>query len=190
TGSRCAHVEATSASERAAAAGSRSTHASASELAAAAGSRSAHVEATSASELAAGAGADGTPASGSPTTGQLPNGSPLGKRYVAPAAEAVGGGDCTRNLMVVGDDAQSIYGFRAASIRNILDFPNQFPGARRITLEQNYRSTKPILDVSNAVIAYARERFPKNLWPVRPGGARPVLLTCSDEAEQSTQGDE
>jgi DNA helicase-2/ATP-dependent DNA helicase PcrA len=92
-----------------------------------------------------------------------------------------------RNVMVVGDDSQSIYAFRAASIRNILDFPNQFPGARRITLEQNYRSTKPILDVSNAVIAYARERFPKNLWPVRPGGARPVLLTCSDEVEQSVQ---
>jgi DNA helicase II / ATP-dependent DNA helicase PcrA len=92
-----------------------------------------------------------------------------------------------QNLMVVGDDAQSIYAFRAASIRNILDFPNRFPGARRITLEQNYRSTRPILDVSNAVIAYARERFPKNLWPVRPGGARPVLLTCADEAEQSVQ---
>src|SRR6202022_209756 len=85
-----------------------------------------------------------------------------------------------RNLMVVGDDAQAIYAFRAASIRNILDFPSQFPGARRITLEQNYRSTRPILDVSNAVIAYARERFPKDLWPVRPGGARPVLLTCAD----------
>jgi len=81
----------------------------------------------------------------------------------------------------------SIYAFRAASIRNILDFPNQFPGARRITLEQNYRSTRPILDVSNAVIAFARERSPKNLWPVRSGGARPVLLTCSDEAEQSVQ---
>jgi DNA helicase-2/ATP-dependent DNA helicase PcrA len=91
------------------------------------------------------------------------------------------------NLIVVGDDAQAIYAFRAASIRNILDFPSQFPGARRITLEQNYRSTRPILDVSNAVIAYARERFPKDLWPVRSGGARPVLLTCSDESEQSTQ---
>ncbi len=90
------------------------------------------------------------------------------------------------NLMVVGDDAQSIYGFRAASVRNILDFPLQFPGARRITLEQNYRSTRPILDVSNAVIAYARERFPKDLWPVRSGGARPVLVTCEDESEQST----
>jgi DNA helicase II / ATP-dependent DNA helicase PcrA len=92
-----------------------------------------------------------------------------------------------RNLMVVGDDAQSIYSFRSASIRNILDFPNQFSGARRITLAQNYRSTRPILEVSNAVIARARERFPKDLWPVRTGGARPVLLTCSDEADQSTQ---
>jgi DNA helicase-2/ATP-dependent DNA helicase PcrA len=92
-----------------------------------------------------------------------------------------------RNLMVVGDDAQSIYAFRAASIRNILDFPSQFPGARLITLEQNYRSIRPILDVSNAVIAHARERFPKDLWPVRSGGARPVLLTCSDDSEQSVQ---
>ncbi|MBV9168460.1 MAG: ATP-dependent helicase [Chloroflexi bacterium] len=90
-----------------------------------------------------------------------------------------------RNLMVVGDDAQAIYSFRSASVRNILDFPRQFPGARRITLEQNYRSTRPILDASNAVIALARERFPKSLWPVRPGGARPVLSTCADEADQS-----
>jgi DNA helicase II / ATP-dependent DNA helicase PcrA len=92
-----------------------------------------------------------------------------------------------RNVMVVGDDAQAIYAFRAASVRNILDFPRQFPVARRITLEQNYRSTRPILNVSNAVIAQARERFPKNLWPVRSGGARPVLLTCSDENEQCAQ---
>ena len=91
------------------------------------------------------------------------------------------------NLMVVGDDAQAIYAFRAASVRNILDFPVQFPNVRRITLEQNYRSTRPILDVSNAVIAQARERFPKNLWPVRSGGTRPILLTCSDEHEQSVQ---
>jgi DNA helicase-2/ATP-dependent DNA helicase PcrA len=93
--------------------------------------------------------------------------------------------DGNQNLMVVGDDAQSIYAFRAATVRNILDFPTQFPGARLITLEQNYRSTRPILDVSNAVIARARERFPKNLWPVRSGGARPMLLTCGDEHEQS-----
>ena len=75
-----------------------------------------------------------------------------------------------RNLMVVGDDAQAIYAFRAASVRNILDFPAHFPESRRITLEQNYRSTRPILDVSNGVIERARERFPKNLRPVRSGG--------------------
>ncbi len=92
-----------------------------------------------------------------------------------------------RNLMVVGDDAQAIYGFRAASVRNILDFPQQFSPARQITLAQNYRSTRPILDASNAVIALARERFPKDLWPVRPGGARPRLLTCGDEHEQSIE---
>ncbi len=92
-----------------------------------------------------------------------------------------------RNLMVVGDDAQAIYAFRSASVRNILDFPTQFPGARRITLEQNYRSTRQILDASNAVIALARERFPKELWPVRPGGARPRLLTCGDENQQSEE---
>ena len=91
------------------------------------------------------------------------------------------------NVMVVGDDAQAIYAFRAASVRNILDFPSHFPGSRKITLEQNYRSTRPILEVSNSVIALARERFPKNLWPVRSGGARPVLLTCSDETEQSAR---
>jgi DNA helicase-2/ATP-dependent DNA helicase PcrA len=91
------------------------------------------------------------------------------------------------NVMVVGDDAQAIYSFRAASVRNILDFPEQFPGARRITLEQNYRSTNPILSVSNAVIAHARERFPKELRAVRPNGARPVLLTCADETEQAAQ---
>jgi DNA helicase-2/ATP-dependent DNA helicase PcrA len=89
------------------------------------------------------------------------------------------------NLMVVGDDAQSIYSFRSASVRNILEFPTQFQGVRRIMLEQNYRSTRPILDVANAVIAEAREGFPKTLYSVRPGGARPRLLTCSDEVEQS-----
>jgi len=92
-----------------------------------------------------------------------------------------------RTIMVVGDDAQAIYSFRAASVRNILDFPSQFPGTRRITLEANYRSTQPILAASNAVISHARERFPKQLRAVRPGGTRPVLLTCSDEAEQSVQ---
>src|SRR5256885_10089428 len=67
-----------------------------------------------------------------------------------------------RGLTVVGDDAQSIYSFRAATIRNILDFPQQFARpARVVTLERNYRSTQPILEASNAVIGLARERFTK-----------------------------
>lgn len=90
-----------------------------------------------------------------------------------------------RNIMVVGDDAQSIYSFRAATIRNILDFPKQFAGADTVTLEQNYRSTEPILDASNAVMEQARERYTKNLWSQRSGVQKPVLITCTDEPEQS-----
>ncbi len=89
-----------------------------------------------------------------------------------------------RGLSVVGDDAQSIYAFRAATIRNILDFPEQFPGARTVTLEQNYRSTCPILDASNRVIAQANERFTKDLWSQRPAGPSPQLITCEDEHDQ------
>jgi DNA helicase-2/ATP-dependent DNA helicase PcrA len=88
-------------------------------------------------------------------------------------------------LTVVGDDAQSIYGFRAAEVRNILDFPAQFePAARVVTLAQNYRSTQPILDASNAVIALAAERFTKDLWGER-GGERPRLVTVLDEMAQA-----
>ncbi len=68
-------------------------------------------------------------------------------------------------LTVVGDDAQSIYSFRAATVRNILDFPKSFdPPARIVTLDRNYRSTAPILAAANAVIALAPERFAKELW--------------------------
>ncbi len=88
------------------------------------------------------------------------------------------------NIMVVGDDAQAIYSFRAATVRNILDFPRQFPGARVVKLEQNFRSTRPILDVSNAVIAESSERHEKTLWTKRSEGPRPGLLTSRDEAEQ------
>ncbi len=91
-----------------------------------------------------------------------------------------------RNIMVVGDDAQSIYSFRAATVRNILDFPSRFEGARIVTLEENYRSTTPILEASNAVMAPAKERYTKNLRSPRSGGRPPVLTSCLDEAEQST----
>jgi DNA helicase-2/ATP-dependent DNA helicase PcrA len=88
-------------------------------------------------------------------------------------------------LTVVGDDAQSIYSFRAASVRNILDFPGHFsPRAEIITLERNYRSTQPILAAANAVIELAAERFSKNLWSERAGGERPHLVTVADEAAQ------
>jgi DNA helicase-2/ATP-dependent DNA helicase PcrA len=70
-----------------------------------------------------------------------------------------------RGLTVVGDDAQAIYAFRGATVRNILDFPGHFdPPARRVTLERNYRSTQPILAAANGVIALAKERFTKDLW--------------------------
>jgi DNA helicase-2/ATP-dependent DNA helicase PcrA len=88
-------------------------------------------------------------------------------------------------LTVVGDDAQSIYSFRAATVRNILDFPSQFdPPARIITLEENYRSTQPILDACNAVIGLASERFTKDLSSSRPSRQRPLLLTAQDETSQ------
>ena len=90
-----------------------------------------------------------------------------------------------RGLTVVGDDAQAIYSFRAAEVRNILDFPAQFePPARVVTLTRNYRSTQPILDASNAVIALAAERFTKDLHSER-GGARPRLVTVADEMAQA-----
>jgi DNA helicase II / ATP-dependent DNA helicase PcrA len=89
-------------------------------------------------------------------------------------------------LTVVGDDAQSIYSFRAATVRNILDFPHQFsPKAEIITLDQNYRSTQPILAAANAVIDLAAERFTKNLWSERRAGERPALVTVRDEGEQA-----
>ena len=91
-----------------------------------------------------------------------------------------------RGVTVVGDDAQSIYSFRAADVRNILDFPKLFtPDARLVTLEQNYRSTSPILAASNAVIDLAKERFTKNLRTSRAGGAEPQLVSVRDEAAQA-----
>ncbi len=91
-----------------------------------------------------------------------------------------------QGLTVVGDDAQSIYSFRAATVRNILDFPGQFsPAAAVVTLARNYRSTAPILAASNAVIALAAERFTKDLWSDRMSGERPLLVAVRDEADQA-----
>jgi DNA helicase-2/ATP-dependent DNA helicase PcrA len=90
-----------------------------------------------------------------------------------------------QNITVVGDDAQSIYSFRGASFRNILDFPRQFPGATVVTLEQNYRSTQPILDVTNTLISRALERFTKQLWTMRAGSDAPWLVTARDEQQQT-----
>ena len=91
-----------------------------------------------------------------------------------------------RGLTVVGDDAQSIYSFRGATVRNILDFPGHFnPPARQVTLERNYRSTQPILAASNAVIELASERFTKNLWTDKASAQRPRLVSVAGEAEQA-----
>jgi len=90
-----------------------------------------------------------------------------------------------RNITVVGDDAQSIYSFRGANFRNILGFPQQFEGATVVTLEQNYRSTEPILDVTNTLISRAAERFTKNLWTERKGGELPWLVAAQDEEQQT-----
>jgi DNA helicase-2/ATP-dependent DNA helicase PcrA len=88
------------------------------------------------------------------------------------------------NVTVVGDDAQAIYSFRSATVHNILGFPQRFEGASVVRLEQNYRSTQPILDASNGVIGEAQHRHQKTLWSDRPGAIRPVLTMCLDEAEQ------
>jgi DNA helicase-2/ATP-dependent DNA helicase PcrA len=91
-----------------------------------------------------------------------------------------------RGVTVVGDDAQSIYSFRAATVRNILDFPSQFsPKADIISLERNYRSTQPLLAAANAVINLASERFTKNLWSNRVSAELPQIVTVRDDTDQA-----
>jgi DNA helicase II / ATP-dependent DNA helicase PcrA len=90
------------------------------------------------------------------------------------------------SLMVVGDDAQSIYSFRGATVQNILNFPNEFSGTTTVILEQNYRSVMPILKAANAVMQPAKNRFTKNLWSDRKGDQKPALVTCANEIAQST----
>lgn len=85
------------------------------------------------------------------------------------------------NIMAVGDDAQSIYGFRGANHHNILEFPDRFPGARVIKLEENYRSTQPILDVGNAILANMRQKFDKRLVSATGlAGDKPSLRRFED----------
>ncbi|MEX2553279.1 MAG: ATP-dependent helicase, partial [Actinomycetota bacterium] len=89
-------------------------------------------------------------------------------------------------LTAVGDDAQAIYSFRAATHRNIMEFPTRF-GAALVTLERNHRSTPALLSATNAVIAEAQHRHPKQLWSQREDKGRPGLVRCDDEADQSRQ---
>ena len=92
-----------------------------------------------------------------------------------------------KGLTVVGDDAQSIYRFRGATVRNILDFPAHFePPARIVTLDRNYRSTKPILAAANEVIALAKERYSKDLWSERVSAQKPQIISVRDEVDQAT----
>jgi DNA helicase-2/ATP-dependent DNA helicase PcrA len=89
------------------------------------------------------------------------------------------------NVMAVGDDAQSIYSFRGANFRNIMDFPSLFPGTRIIAIEENYRSTQPILDLTNAIIERAGEGYEKHLFSARKTGAPPMLIAAPTEHLQS-----
>ncbi|MFH2062752.1 MAG: ATP-dependent helicase [bacterium] len=89
------------------------------------------------------------------------------------------------NVLAVGDDAQSIYSFRAANVRNILDFPQHFPGARQFRLETNYRSTPEILDLANDVISRNVDQFPKRLRAVRPGSSLPRVMSLPSVAAEA-----
>ncbi len=101
-------------------------------------------------------------------------------RLLAAPGEEGGG-----NVMAVGDDAQSIYAFRGANVRNILDFPKLFPGTKIVRLEENYRSTQPVLNVANALLAGAGEAFRKNLFTRREGGEPVRLVTPVSDLSQA-----
>lgn len=89
------------------------------------------------------------------------------------------------NVMVVGDDSQSIYSFRGADFRNIMEFPNIFKGCRIIRLEENYRSSQNILSVTNAIIEKAKEKYTKTLYSKIEGGPKPFIFAAKNEAEQA-----
>jgi len=89
------------------------------------------------------------------------------------------------NVMAVGDDSQSIYSFRGADFRNIMDFPQIFPNTRIIKLEENYRSTQPILSMTNAIIDGADEKYTKTLFTKVEGGGKPELFNAADAGEEA-----
>jgi DNA helicase-2/ATP-dependent DNA helicase PcrA len=89
------------------------------------------------------------------------------------------------NVMAVGDDSQSIYSFRGARFHNIIEFPKIFPGTKVIKLEENFRSTQPILDLTNAIVAEATEKYEKHLYSRRVSRQRPVLVRALDDNDQS-----
>ena len=91
-----------------------------------------------------------------------------------------------QNIMVVGDDAQSIYAWRGANFQNILEFPKRYPKANVYKIETNYRSTPEILNVANAAIGANVHQFAKQLAPARKPGVRPGLVVCSDAAQQAS----
>ncbi|MFC1837238.1 ATP-dependent helicase, partial [Thermodesulfobacteriota bacterium] len=93
--------------------------------------------------------------------------------------------DTHNNVMAVGDDSQSIYSFRGADFRNIMDFPNIFPNTRIIKLEENYRSTQPILSLTNGIIEQADEKYTKALFTKVEGGSRPELFNAADAGEEA-----
>ncbi|MEK7780088.1 MAG: ATP-dependent helicase [Verrucomicrobiota bacterium] len=94
-------------------------------------------------------------------------------------------GERTKNVMVVGDDAQSIYAWRGANFQNILRFPDRYPGSKTYKIETNYRSTPEILTVANAAIAANVAQFAKELAPARKSGMKPVLVACQDATQQA-----
>ena len=88
-------------------------------------------------------------------------------------------------LMVVGDEDQSIYRWRGADLNNVLDFQKDFPGAEVVRLEQNYRSSQPILSAAVSLVAHNRERLGKNLWTDRDGGEKPAFVQCATDREEA-----
>lgn len=90
-----------------------------------------------------------------------------------------------KNIMAVGDDSQAIYSFRGADFRNMFDFPKRFPGTKIIKLEENYRSTQPILNFTNALMKHAIRSYTKCLYTRRKGGKKPEIVNARSESEQA-----